>query len=367
MHSNWLFGGLYASAAMIWDTLWALVLGFAVSGFVQAFVPRSQMERVLGGNGFRPVGMATLFGAASSSCSYAATAAARSAFGKGAGFVPTVAFMLASTNLVFEIGAILWVLMGWRFVLGELVGAVVMIGFMWAIVTLTMPKGLVDEARKHADAGEDGGCCHHHDHHDMHGMNEEPAGLQKAGSAFVSDIKMLWKEILIGMLVAGFLSVLVPNAWWQALFLTGGNPVLRDLENALVGPILSMLSFACSCANIPLAATIWSGGSSFGGVLSFIYGDLIVIPIIVIYGKYYGWRMATYLTACLYVSMALAGLVVQYLFNLTHLIPSNPPAHTAMTMDAFCWNYTTWLDLLAIAVWIALFLAGRGKASTHCH
>ncbi len=346
---------------MFWEVLWALVLGFVLSAVLQVFVSKERMTREFGSTSFRSVALATLFGGASSSCSYAAVAAARTAFKKGAALVPTLAFMFASTNLVLELGIVLWLLMGWRFVLAEFVGAFVLIGVMWLLVRLTLPPGLEGEARAHPEA--EGG--HHHDH------EGSSSRLSRVADAFAMDWSMLWKEMLIGFTIAGFLAVLVPNPIWRALFLTGsGSAPLRLVENVIVGPIIAVLSFVCSIGNIPLASILWSGGISFGGVVSFIYADLIVVPLIIIYGKYYGRRAATYITLVLFASMVVAGLVVDGLFSVLHLVPTGLRPASAISHARFAWNYTTWLDIAAILV--AAFLAmvhfrGQRSMSDHAH
>jgi uncharacterized membrane protein YraQ (UPF0718 family) len=353
---SWLWHSLYTSAAMFWEVLWALVLGFAISALVQVFVSKAQMTRLLGKTGLREVALATGFGAASSSCSYAAVATARTAFKKGAAPIPALAFMFASTNLVFELGAVLWLLMGWRFVLAEFVGAFVLIAVMWALMALTRPKGLEEEARTHKEADESAGHGGHMDDESSMTM-ETPAGkVQQVADAFAMDWSMLWKEIMIGFLIAGFLSTLVPSHIWRALFLThSGSPALRLVENAVVGPIIALLSFVCSVGNIPLASVLWSGGISFGGVISFIYADLIVVPLIVIYAKYYGWRPALYITGVMFVSMVTAGIIVDLLFTALHLVPTGPRPPSVASVARFAWNYDTYLDIAALAV--AGFLA----------
>ena len=353
---------LYGTALMLWETLWALVLGLACSAGLQVFIRRESMMEHFGQASVRSVGLATFLGAVSSSCSYAAAAAARSAFKKGAGLVPTLAFMFAATNLVLELGCVLWILMGWRFVLAEAVGALVLIAFMWLLVALTLPKGLEETARRQGEH-EDGEatCCHHHGHH-----GPAKSKLAQVADAFFMDVSMMWKEILIGFFIASLFMVLVPPSVWQALFLHDAAPWLRTLENSVVGVLIAALSSVCSVGNLPLAAALWSGGISFGGVISFIYADLIIIPLLLIYRKYYGLKAAAYFSAVLGVSMILAGLVVEFLFHLLGLVPqgARPPSPVQMMM--FSWNYTTWLDLVAVAV-LALFgyLHLRVPKSTH--
>jgi uncharacterized protein len=338
---NWFWLSLYHALAMLWSTFWALVLGFGISAALQVFVSKEQMARAVGRSGFREVALATVLGAASSSCSYAAAAAGRSAFVKGAAFVPMVAFMFASTNLVIELGAVLWLLMGWRFVLAEVIGSLVLIALVWILAKLTLPKNLESEARRHAQSVEDDTC------HDHGGSGSAVGKWTRVANAFVMDWMMLWKEILGGFLIAGFLATLVPPHWWQALFIQSGNPVLRLIENALVGPLIAIASFVCSVGNIPLASLLWSNGISFGGVISFIYADLIVIPLILIYAKYYSWRAAIYLTVIFYVAMVAAGIIVDLIFAACGLIPTGPRPPSAIEHAMIVWNYTTWLDVAA--------------------
>jgi uncharacterized protein len=361
---NWLWLSLYHAAAMLWETFWALVLGFSLSAAMQVFVSKEQMTRSFGRAGLREVALATGLGAASSSCSYAAVAAAKTAFKKGAALVPVLAFMFASTNLVFELGAVLWLLMGWLFVFAEVIGAFVLIGVMWLIVRFTLPKSLEAEARRHVESAEESASCH--------GEHEQERGegkWRRVASAFVMDVSMLWKELLGGFLIAGFLSALVPEGWWQTLFLTGGPAWLRLIENAILGPVIAIASFVCSIGNIPLASILWSSGISFGGVISFIYADLIVIPLIVIYGKYYGLKAATYIVVVLFASMVFAGIIVDLLFSALHLIPSGARPPSPVSHAMITWNYTSWLDLAALFIggfFLFLYLRGR-RSGRHSH
>jgi uncharacterized membrane protein YraQ (UPF0718 family) len=337
----WLWHSLYESAAMFWEVFWALVLGFTISGVFQVFVSKAQMTKAFGTADLKAMALATAFGAASSSCSYAAVATAKTAFKKGAALAPTLAFMFASTNLVFELGFVIWLLLGWRFVLAEFVGAFVLIAVMWALLRLTEPKGLEQEARDHSEEGAGG-----HDH-SMGGQTDK---FTQVADAFVMGWSMLWREMLIGFLIAGFLSVLFPTSWWQTLFLAQHPGPGRLLENVVVGPLIAVASFVCSVGNIPLASILWSGGISFGGVLAFIYADLIIVPLIVAYKKYYGMRTALYITSVMFVSMALAGLGVDLLFHALHLVPTGPRPASAVARAGFHWNYTTYLDIVAVAV-----------------
>jgi uncharacterized membrane protein YraQ (UPF0718 family) len=355
---------------MLWETFWALVLGLSLSAALQVLARKESIMRHFGHADLRSVGLATFLGAVSSSCSYAAAAAAKSAFKKGAHLVPTLAFMFAATNLVLELGCVLWILLGWRFVLAEAVGALVLIGSMWLLVALTLPRGLMEQARRTKEADDDdGGCCHgghDHDEHAHHGLGQDGAKngpVRRIAGAFFMDVSMMWKEILIGFLIAGFLMAAVPTDWWKGLFLASTPWPVRLLENAVVGVLIAMVSFVCSVGNLPLAALLWSSGIGFGGVVAFIYADLVIVPLLLLYRKYYGLKAAAYITGVLAACMVLAGIVVDLLFTALGLAPKGarppPPAMEAH----FAWNYTTWLDLAALGVFAMLFVLQTRKTS----
>jgi len=284
--------GLWNAFQMAWEVGWALVLGFLLSGIVQAWVPRSRMQSALGGAGPRQIGLATGLGAASSSCSYAAIAIAKSMFAKGASFSSAMAFQFASTNLVFELGIVMWIFLGWQFTLAELVGGLVLIALMWLGLRLFLTRRLEEEARRHAESAQAG---HDHASAGSEGLTlRERLTSVRAWSDvahnFRGDWGMLWKEITAGFVIAGFIALL-PMDFFNGLFLTDAPAPLRLVENVLVGPIVAALSFVCSVGNVPLAAVLWSGGISFSGVLAFIYADLIIVPIVIAYRKYYGGRV----------------------------------------------------------------------------
>ena len=358
---DWLGNSLYHAAAMLWEMAWALVLGFGVSAALQVLVSKEKMAGLFGCNGLREVLLAMAFGAASSSCSYAAAATTKTIFKKGAAFVPSLAFLIASTNVVIELGIVLWMLMGWRFVLAELLGAIVMVAVVGGIFAVHPPRRLIDAARKHSSRNESG---------NEHGSENRKSKAAMVADAFFMDVSMLWKEIVIGVLLAGFLMTLVPKEWWQAVFLVNGPYALRLTENALVGPLIAMASFVCSVGNIPLASLLWSSGSTFGGVISFIYGDLIVIPLILVYRKYYGTWAAAYITLALYAAMVVAGVIVDLLFAGAGLIPQGAHGQAAMSQARFAWNYTAWLNILALvgAAWLAwLHFKGNSRGAHAAH
>jgi uncharacterized membrane protein YraQ (UPF0718 family)/YHS domain-containing protein len=361
--------GLREAFFMLWETLWALVLGFALSGTVRAFVPKTAMRRALGTHGPRAIAKASGYGMVSSSCSYAASAMAKTFFQKGADLVTAMVFMFASTNLVLELGVVMLVLLGWQFTVGEFVGGPVMIVLLAVIGGLVLRGPLVEQARRRlmGTGGEQPpGEAATHDHQAMESSRpwrarlSSRAGWTDAASYSVADAKMLRWELLVGFVVAGLLSVLVPNSWWNALFLHG-HGFWTDLENALVGPIIAMLSWVCSIGNVPLAAAFLRGGISFGGVIAFVFADLLAMPLVLIYRKYYGGRLTLRLVALFYLVMAAAGLAVQGIFAIAGATP-HVPARLAVATSRFSWDYTTLLNVAAIFVGALLYWLYRHRA-----
>ncbi len=342
---------------MFWETLWALALGFTLSGAVQAFVSKEQMQRVLGDHEPAAVARASGFGMVSSSCSYAATAMAKSLFQKGADFTTAMIFMFASTNLVLELGIVLLVLMGWQFALAEFIGGPIMIIGLALVGGFVFSPRLVRAACARLDANASAEHAHDegHDHEQAESMATK-AGWSDAAAFTMSDISMLRRELLIGFLIAGFLTVLVPMQWWNDLFLQG-HGIWTTLENVALGPFIAVISFVCSIGNVPMAAALWHGGIGFGGVVSFIFADLITIPLLLIYRKYYGTGLTLRLFATFWALMSLAGLAVEGIFQLFGAIPTNRPE--AVVPDRFQWNYTTFLNIAFLVVLIVLFRLAR--------
>ena len=341
---------------MAWEVWWALVLGFLLSGIVQAWIPRERLERALGGRGTRSLALATGLGAASSSCSYAAVAIGKSLFQKGASFAAAMAFQFASTNLVFEIGIVLWIFLGWQFTLAEFLGGLFLITFMWAGIRWLVSRHVEEEAREHAIAAEMG-----HQHH-MAG-SQGLTWRQRVTSVdawsdvahnFRGDWQMLWKEISAGFVIAGFVALL-PIGFFNALFVTGAPGPVQTIENVLLGPVVAFLTFVCSVGNVPLAAVLWGGGISFAGVLAFIYADLLIAPLVLIYLRYYGRRVTVRLVAIMFVSMAAAALAVDAVFGAADLIPTARPSIDSITEREIGWNYTTFLNIVFFVVAAALF------------
>src|SRR5215212_2902581 len=346
--------GLWNAFLMAWEVWWALVLGFLISAIVQAWVPRERIESALSGDGAGPVARATGLGAASSSCSYAAIAIAKSLFQKGASAAAALAFQFASTNLVWELGLVLWILIGWQFALAEYVGGVVMIGLMWALLRLFVSRGAEQDARAHAREAHAG-----HQHHPAGEGDRSWRDRLTSLSAwsdvahnFRGDWQMLWKEITIGFLLAGFIALLGDD-FFNGLFLTDAPAAVQVVWGAFIGPVIAVLSFVCSVGNVPLAAVLWSGGISFAGVMAFIFADLIVLPILLAYRKYYGTAFAVRITALMFVTMVAAALIIDLLFSGLGLIPHTRPT-TSEVFGSIQVDYKVALNVLGFLVLGAL-------------
>jgi uncharacterized membrane protein YraQ (UPF0718 family) len=357
------------AGSMTWQVTWSLILGFTLSAIVEALVPKSTIASLLPDDRPRSVATATALGAASSSCSYAAVALARSLFRKGADFTAAMAFQFASTNLVIELGLILALLLGWQFTLAEFVGGPFMIVLLALLFRRLLTPRLREEARKQADKGV-AGSMEGHAAMDMSvgGSGSfwrrlaSPAGFTSVSHNFVMEWAAVIRDVVIGLLIAGAAAAWIPDTFWQSLFFTG-HPLAAKIWGPLIGPLVAVLAFVCSIGNVPLAAVLWNGGISFGGVVSFIFADLIIIPIIVIYAKYYGRRVALFLTATFYATMVAAGYVVELLFAPLHLIPTGP-RHAKVGDTGVIWNYTTWLNIVflllaAVLLWRFFTTGGR--------
>jgi uncharacterized membrane protein YraQ (UPF0718 family) len=360
--------GLRDAFLMGWEVWWALVFGFFISAVVQAWVPRQRIENALAGDSARPVAVATGLGAASSSCSYAAIAIAKSLFQKGASAASALAFQFASTNLVWELGLVLWVLLGWQFTLAEYAGGIVMIVLMAVSLRLFVSRELEAKAREHAQTADSG--------HQHHAAGEQMTWRQRLTNAsawsdvahnFRGDWQMLWKEITIGFLLAGFVAQ-IGNGFLHAVFLTGAPAPVQAVWGALIGPVIAVLSFVCSVGNIPLAAVLWSGGISFAGVMAFIFADLIVLPIIAIYIKYYGRAFALRITGLMFLTMVVAALIIDGLFSALGLIPAGPRPTRTDIFSSITVNYKLFLNLAGVAVFAVLFwlTARRGATDPVC-
>jgi uncharacterized membrane protein YraQ (UPF0718 family) len=367
---------------MFWEVLWPLALGFVISAVVQTVVSKDAIVRTLGNDDLRGITFATLFGAASSSCSYAAVAIARGLFRRGASFANAILFEFASTNLVFELGLVLLVLLGWQFVAAEFAGGLLMIGMLAVIFKYTLRAQMVEVARKQAEKGLRG-RMEGHGAMDMSVTGGtflrrlfSPRAFTAVSHYFFMDVTSLWLDLALGFLIAGALAAWVPNAFWQSLFLAH-SPTASAVLDPFIAPIISMLSFVCSVGNVPLAVVLWNGGISFGGVISFIFADLIIIPILNIYRKYYGGRMSLYLLVTSYIAMALAGLAIGTLFQAFGIAPAHH--HIAVFETRPTLDYTTFLDIamlafIAVLGWrflrtggVEMLRAMEKPDSTHAH
>ena len=335
---------------MFFDTFWALIFGFALSGIVQALITRKQMVEIMGDHRSSTIARASFFGMVSSSCSYAASALAHSLYKKGADFTAAMVFMFASTNLVIELGIVLWLLLGWQFALAEFVGGTVMI----LLLKLFLPLILTKEETKISDFQ-----THATEVDSDFGVKEKASDMKddssqswrakvSASAGFtIGDFTMLRVELVVGFVVAGLATTIVPLSFWKALFLTG-HGLWSAIENALIGPFIALISFVCSVGNVPLAAALWKSGITFGGVIAFIFADLISFPLLMIYRKYYGGKLALKMLGAFWLIMSLSGLVTEGVFHILHQIPSH--RITMMSGKHFGWNATTYLNVLALAI-----------------
>ncbi|MFD4409377.1 permease [Streptomyces sp. NPDC058476] len=360
---------LSVTGAMAWEITWALILGFALSAVVQAVVRRATVARLLGDDRPRTLALAAGLGAASSSCSYAAVALARSLFRRGASFTAAMAFEIASTNLVVELGVILALLMGWQFTLAEFTGGPVMIVLLAVLFRLFLRERLLRQAREQAERGI-AGSMEAHAAMDMSVQGEgsfvrrllSGDGFTSVAHVFVMEWAAILRDLVIGLLIAGAIAAWVPDAFWSSLFLDG-NPLAARLVGPLIGPLVAIASFVCSIGNVPLAVVLWKGGISFGGVIAFLFADLLILPILNIYRKYYGPRMTAFLLVTFYTAMVLAGYVVEFVFGGLGLIPDQ--ADAKIPTEGVSWNYTTWLNiafLLLAATLVWRFVRTGGAA-----
>src|SRR5947199_2329895 len=335
---------------MTWEVLWALILGFALSGMIQAVVSKRELRRLLPDDSPKSLAVASGLGAASSSCSYASVALARSLFRKGANFTSAMAFEIASTNLVIELGIIIALVLGWEFVVGEFAGGLLMIVLLTVLFRALLTPRLVEEARREAEKGRLG-SMEGHAEMDMSVANDRPLwrrlgspeGFTATADYFVMDWAAVARDVFGGLLIAGMLAAWVPESFWQGFFFES-HPTFAKFWGPLVGPAVAILSFVCSIGNVPLAAVLWNGGISFGGVLSFIFADLIILPILNIYRRYYGWRMAAFLLGTFYATMVVAGLAIEFLFEGFGI--ERHARNAKVVMASVTWNYTTFLNIL---------------------
>ena len=371
------FWQLYSEAALtslgfFWKALWAFILGYIVSSMIQVFVTRERMQQTMGEAGKGSVALGTFFGFISSSCSFAALATTKSLFKKGAGFVPSLAFLLASTNLVIELGFIIAIFLGWQFVVGEYLGGILLILFSWLVVRFTRPKKLIKQARQRLNdrKGQEDG---QKDAPDWKDKITSKKGWRQVARKYFMEWKMVWKDVTFGFTVAGIIAAFVPPSFFQTLFLGTGSDspsFLALLENTLIGPVAAFFTFIGSMGNIPIAAILFNSGVSFAGVIAFIFSDLVVFPVIRVNAKYYGWKMALYIVGVFLVALVATALVMHYSFSIFGILPQSSNSQSVAQTQRFAIDYTFWLNLVFLAatgVLVWLRFGGKKKRQHKSH
>ncbi len=357
----------YTSAGFFWMALWAFILGYAVSSLIQIFVTQERMQKTMGSDSSRSVLLGTFFGFISSSCSFSALATTKSLFQKGAGFVSSIAFLLASTNLVIELGIIISIFLGWQFVVGEYVGGILLILCSWLLIRLINPKKLIEKARKNLEQSDD----MEEDQYSFRQKIKSSESWAKVGKQYGMEWKMVWKDVTLGFTIAGIVSAFVPDSFFQTLFINTGDGqesfgFFTLLEHVIVGPFAAFLTFIGSMGNIPLAALLFGKGVSFAGVMAFIFSDLVVFPVLRINAKYYGWKMSLFILFLLFSSLIGTSLLLHYGFNLFNLLPDSS-GNSIMESDHFKLNYTFFLNMAFLIISGILIYLGffKGKDVMH--
>ena len=353
------------SAGFFWMAFWAFGLGYAISAAIAVFASRAQMGRLMGGDGMRPVALGTLFGFLSSSCSFAALAATRSLLAKGAGLVPALAFLLASTNLVIELGLVIAVFLSWQFVLGEYLGGLIMIGLVWALVRLTRPKGMMAALRERLQDDGDGAA------RPVADLWRDPAIWGELARGYLGEWRMVWRDVAIGFTVAGAIAAFVPGSFFLWLFPGTGSDApsfFEVLAQAVIGPVAAFCTFIGSMGNIPLAGLLYANGVSVAGVMAFIFSDLVVLPVLRVNARFYGWRVALYIAAVFLAALVATALALHYLFDWTGLTPPAQSRGLPAPESRFAIDYTFWLNLGFLGLSLAaIWRARRQDADTRGH
>ena len=342
----------YTTTGFFWMALWAFVLGYIISSMIQIFVTEKRMQKAMGGEESKGVLLGTFFGFISSSCSFAALASTKSLFKKGASFVSSIAFLLASTNLVIELGIIISIFLGWQFVVGEYAGGILLIGISWILIRLINPKKLIEKARKNLEKEDDGAGMD--DSKVWKKQIQKEDAWAKVGKKYKMEWQMVWKDVTVGFTIAGIVAAFIPDSFFQALFIGSGQgttdfSLLEILEHIIIGPIVAFMTFIGSMGNIPLAALLFGKGVSFAGVMAFIFSDLVVFPILRINAKYYGWKMSLFILFLLFVSLIGASLILHYSFDLLGMLP-DPSQVKIQDSEYFKIDYTFFLNLAFLAI-----------------
>lgn len=336
---------------LFWTAFWAFGFGYLISSMIQVFVTRDRMQQAMGQDGPKSVALGTLFGFLSSSCSFAALSGARALFAKGAGFIPAMAFLLASTNLVVELGIIIAIFLGWQFVVGEYVGGFLLILLMWLVVRLTRPLAPIDTARDTARAQEDSGAGMSDPNRPLRDKLTSSKVWGQVAMRYFMEWQMVWKDVTVGFTVAGIIAAFVPRRFFEWLFIGGDDPTVLDvLAQALVGPVAAFFTFIGSMGNIPLAAVLYGNGVAFAGIMAFIFSDLVVLPVLRVNAKYYGWRMAFYILGIFLVILVTTAMLLHYGFAVLGLLPSADQVRAVTDREFFAIDYTFWLNMGFIAL-----------------
>ncbi|GAB4158287.1 MAG: permease [Winogradskyella sp.] len=358
----------YTTLGFFWMAVWAFILGYAISSMIQVFITEKRMQKVMGNKSGKSVLLGTFFGFISSSCSFSALATSKSLFQKGASFVSSIAFLLASTNLVIELGIIISIFLGWQFVVGEYLGGILLILLSWFLIRIIKPKKLIKNARHNLNSS------HEQEQLDQKTFTEKIKSEEnwaKVGKQFAMEWKMVWKDVTVGFTIAGIVAAFVPDSFFQTLFINTGDGqesfgFLTLLEHVFVGPVAAFLTFIGSMGNIPLAALLFGKGVSFAGVMAFIFSDLVVFPVLRINAKYYGWRMSFFILFLLFTSLVVTSLLLHYGFNWLDLIPESNSTNIT-EKEHFKIDYTFYLNLVFLALSGVLIYFGfyKGKDVMH--
>ena len=345
---RWVDAALTA-LGFFWTAFWAFGFGYLVSALIKTFVTETRMKRAMGGTGAKEMGLATVFGFVSSSCSFAALSATRSIFAKGASLAASLAFLLASTNLVIELGIVIALFLSWQFVVGEYVGGLILIAVVWGLLRIWKPEDLVEQAREAVDDGGDDGKVP-----DWHQLIRSKDGWAKVAKAYVGEWRMVWKDVTVGFTVAGAIAAFVPPSFFQALFIGSGEQDLalwKVAAQSLIGPVAAFFTFIGSMGNIPLAAILYGSGVSFAGVMAFLFSDLVVFPVVRIQAKYYGWRFALFVVALFLIAIVVAAVALHYGFALAGLMPEGGGgAARKSPLDSFSLNHAFWFNMVFLAL-----------------
>lgn len=355
----------YTTTGFFWMALWAFVLGYVISSLIQIFVTEKRMQQAMGKQEAKGVLLGTVFGFISSSCSFAALASTKSLFKKGASFVASIAFLLASTNLVIELGIIISLFLGWQFVVGEYVGGILLILCSWLLIKVINPVKLIKQARKNLDEG-------HEMDEDTSAFKKKirnPESWAKVGKQYTMEWKMVWKDVTVGFTIAGIVAAFVPDSFFQTLFINSGNGATQDagfftvLEHVIIGPVAAFCTFIGSMGNIPLAALLYGKGVTFGGIMAFIFSDLVVFPILRINAKYYGWKMSFFILFLLFTSLVFTSLALHYGLQLADLLPDPSAGKSITDQEHFQIDYTFFLNLAFLIISGVLVYLGfvKGK------